>query len=92
MEAVPLPFGSIAYLRENITEETTENGVEYSADEYTVTSGLSFNALKRKVEANFAKWLSFAKEQEEDEIEADIDLLEIAADHEERLCLLELGV
>ncbi|MBQ9663667.1 MAG: hypothetical protein IJV40_11005 [Oscillospiraceae bacterium] len=87
-----LPFGSIAYLRENITEETTEDGVQYSADEYTVTSGLSFIALRRKVEADFAHWLSIAKEQEEEETEADIDLLEIAADHEERLCLLELGV
>lgn len=92
----PVPDGSVVFLRENIEEvQDPEGGTRYSADEYTVFSAHSEEKLLKKVTEDFDKWLGYAKEQEAldggDDLD-NLDLLEIAADHEERLCMLELGV
>lgn len=92
----PIPGGAVAYLRENIEEvPAPDGGTQYSADEYTVFSAHSEGNLLKKVTEDFDKWLGYAKEQEAldggDDLD-NLDLLEIAADHEERLCMLELGV
>lgn len=96
IQVEPVPGGSIAYLRENIEEvQTAEGETQYSADEYSVASQHSPDRLLDRITKDFASWLEYAKEQEtmvgEDDLDT-LDLLELAADHEERICMLELGV
>ena len=90
-----LPDGrSIAYLRENIEEiQDQDGGTMFAADEYSTRAAMKPEKLKARIEKAFDTWLDWVKSlyEDEDEVE-DPDLLEIAADHEERICMLELGV
>ena len=80
------------FLRENITKIQTEDHEYWEANEYSITSNLSENFLRNSLANNYIEWLAFAKEKSEVESISSPDIMELMADHEERICLLELGV
>ena len=90
--------GTVVYFRENIEEVESAFQMlygRYVADEYSVAIRCSTDIAKKRVEENYDSWLRHAKNNER-HMEPSVDratiLMELAADHEERLCLLELGV
>ena len=88
---MPLPDGNHAdvRLRTNIAHAATEDGEMWEADEhYFRAPGYM---TKRYVTEHFEELLDYEPEDESEENTEDL-LLEMAADHEYRLCLLELGV
>lgn len=83
-----VPDGTTVRLRENIEE--CEDG--WCADEYTVQlKHCPIETARRRINANRALFLAQAIEAAQDAPSAP-DTMEIMADHEERICLLELGV
>lgn len=92
------PDGTVVFFRENISDgqyEPAMGGNVYSADEYTIVIHGSVAVARKRVEANYEVWLEAAKEASTPSVpvpDASAMLLELAADHEERICLLELGV
>lgn len=102
VEVVEAPNGAIAYFRENIEEIEApgeEGGTAYQADEYFTYIVGTFATAQARVTANPDAWRAKAKADEErrqaeedaagGEDAADL-LMELAADHEERICVLEL--
>lgn len=101
-KVVEAPDGCIAYFRENIESceaPGEEGGTAYRCDEYSLFMRCSATLARARISANSALWLEKAKAEEarrEAEEEAasgepvaDL-LMEMAADHEERICMLEL--
>lgn len=101
-QVVEAPDGAIAYFRENIEKceaPGEEGGTAYRCDEYFVYLRCPFAVAKARVTANPEAWLAKAKADEAQreaegsaasaEPTADL-LLELAAAHEERICMLEL--
>ena len=103
-EVVEAPGGAVAFFRENITKIEAfgeEGGTAYEADEYSTFVHGSFTMAKNRVTANPGLFKARAKEEEaqreaEEEAASSVPtedlLVEMAADHEYKLCLLELGV
>lgn len=98
VQYMTVPDGTIVFFRENIKDGGHDPALgcdTYVADEYSVLIHSGPAVAKSRVEANYEAWLAEAKRQaEKDTPPADMDtmLLELAADHEERICMLELGV
>ena len=90
--------GTIVFFRENISEgqyDPVMDVEKYSADEYTVVLHCSAAVARKRVEDNLDMWFEAAKEASTPSVplpDPSAMLLELAADHEERICLLELGV
>ena len=61
----------IICFRQNIEEVTTEEGVQYTADEYTLIVPVS-QALNKRIEANFEMWLNKAISEDYDRAAADV--------------------
>lgn len=103
-EVVAAPGGAIAYFRENIEEAQTTDAegntqTGYTADEYPVFIRSPLAIAKKRVNAKPSAWLAKAKEEFADRqaVEetaaagtTEAMLLELAADHEERICMIEL--
>ncbi len=101
-KVVSAPDGAIAYFRENIEKcdaPGDEGGTCYRCDEYFVYIQCTQAVAQQRVAANTAAWLAKAKADEDrreaDEAAASEDsvettLMELAADHEERICVMEL--
>ena len=83
----------IICFRQNIEEVTTEEGVQYTADEYTLIVPVS-QALNKRIEANFEMWLNKAISEDYDRAAADVrarrNLLLARTDKE--MCLDRLGL
>ena len=102
VEVVEAPNGAIAYFRENIEEIPApgeEGGTAFQADEYATYIVGTFAVAQARVNAAPAAWKAKAKaeaarQEAEEEAASGEDaaelLLELAADHEERICILEL--
>lgn len=102
VDVVEAPNGAIAYFRENIEEieaQGEDGGTAFQADEYTTYIVGTYARIKDRVTANQDAWKAKAKAEavrHEAEYEAASGeeaaelLLELAADHEERICVLEL--
>jgi len=103
-EVVEAPGGAVAYFRENIeqTQTTDAEGnaqTVYTADEYPVYIRGPLATAKKRVNAKPSLWLAKAKEEfaarqaaEEAAQAGNTEelLMELAADHEERICMMEL--
>lgn len=89
---MPLPDGTHAdvRLRTNIQQEAAEDGEVWTADEHYFRCMAAF-MTKTYVEEHFDELLDYEPEEQEEANTKEL-LLEMAADHEYRLCLLELGV
>ena len=61
----------IICFRQNIEEVTTEEGVQYTADEYTLIVPVS-QALNKRIEANFEMWLNKAISEDYDRAAAEV--------------------
>ena len=61
----------IICFRQNIKEVHTEDGTQYTADEYTLTVPTS-QALNKRIEANFDAWLNKAISEDYDRAAADV--------------------
>ena len=61
----------IICFRQNIEEVTTEEGVQYTADEYTLIVPVS-QALNKRIEANFEMWLNKAISEDYDREAAEV--------------------
>ena len=61
----------IIFFRQNIEEVTTEEGVQYTADEYTLIVPVS-QALNKRIEANFEMWLNKAISEDYDRAAAEV--------------------
>ena len=102
VEVVEAPNGAVAYFRENIEEIEApgdEGGIAYQAEEYSLYVSGAVSVIRGRITANPAPWFAKAKQEaamrkaEEDAASAQdpaVLLLELAADHEERLCMIEL--
>lgn len=88
----PTDDGVTVRFRENIEEVINDEDSKWEADEYSLFLPKCNEALARKrVGKNEALFLAQAKENAQD-VPVEPDVLELMADHEERICLLELGV
>ncbi len=80
------------WLRQNITKEETEEGIRYRYDEAYMQSPSEPDITSE----NFPEWFERASVWEEaepiPEPTTEEFLLELAGEHEYRICLLELGV
>ena len=85
----------IICFRRNIEEVTTEEGVQYAADEYTLIVPAS-QGLDKRVEANFDAWLNKAISEDYDRAAAEVraarDKLLAESDKEMVLDRMELEV
>ena len=102
VEVVEAPGGALAYFRENIKRIDAfgeESGYAYEADEYSTFLQGSYEIAVERVNANPELFKLRAKEEEakreaEEEAAAaeptEMLLLEMAADHEERICMIEM--
>ena len=88
---MPLPDGKHAdvRLRTNIAHTATDDGEIWTADEHYFRAPGYMTAAY--VAEHFEELLDYEPEDENEESTEEL-LLEMAADHEYRLCLLELGV
>ena len=101
-QVVEAPDGAIAYFRENIEKREApgeEGGTCYRCDEYSIFIRSPLAVAQARVAANPTAWAEKAKaeeaQREAEEAAASAEptadlLLELAADHEERICMLEL--
>lgn len=89
---MPLPDGVYAdvRLRTNIQRTETEESEEWTADEHYFRGTASY-MTESYVNEHFDELLDYDPEEQKEE-NTEALLLEMAADHEYRLCLLELGV
>ena len=85
----------IICFRQHIEEATTEEGVQYTADEYTLIVPVS-QALNKRIEANFEMWLNKAISEDYDRAAAEVraarDKLLAESDKEMVLDRMELEV
>ena len=101
-QVVEAPGGAIAYFRENIEAceaPGEEGGTAYRCDEYFIFLKCPLAVATARVNSNKTAWKEKAiaeearREAEEEAAAggsaADL-LMELAADHEERICMLEL--
>ena len=61
----------IICFRQNIEEVTTDEGVQYTADEYMLTVPVS-HELNKRIEANFEMWLNKAISEDYDRASAEV--------------------
>lgn len=87
----PTEEGTTIRFRENVTEVEGPEGTMWEADEYSVFLKCGEETARMRVGKNAALFLAQAKEMAED-VPPIPDVLELMADHEERICMLELGV
>lgn len=87
IEAIPKKRGMVLVrFYDNIMP--TENGAEW--DEYTLELP-SYPMLKTDIEANYNAFFRQAQLLDDEKSNSDAELLlEMAAEHEERICMLEL--
>lgn len=86
---MPLPNSRMAdvRLRVNITEVQTEECTGWEADEHYFRAAMT----RDYVEQHFDELLDYVPVDPEEETTESL-LLQMTADHEYRLCLLEMGV
>ena len=89
---MPLPDGVYKDVRlcVNVQKIEGEEGERWEADEHYFRTGAAFMNYAY-IEAHFDELLSYDPAVEQEEVTENL-LLEVAADHELRICLLELGV
>lgn len=101
-QVVEAPGGAIAYFRENIESceaPGEEGGSAWRCDEYSIFIGCPVEVATARVNTNKAAWKEKAMAEEARREAAEEEaasepatslLMELAADHEERICMLEL--
>lgn len=83
----------IICFRQNIEEVTTEEGVQYTADEYTLIVPVS-QALNKRIEANFEMWLNKAISEDYDRAAAEVRAArdKLLAESDKEMVLDRLGL
>jgi len=93
-----VPGGTIVFFRQNIKDagaDPVSGEALYQADEYSVVMLVPIAVAIKRIEVDYDLWLNRAMSDDADDgtdVDAATILMELAADHEERLCLLELEV
>lgn len=83
----------IICFRQNIEEIETEDGTQYSADEYTLTSPVSL-ALNKRVEDNIEAWRERAMQEDYDRVAAEVRAIrdKLLADSDKEMVLDRMGL
>ena len=83
----------IICFRQNIEEVHTEDGTQYTADEYMLTVPSS-QALNKRIEANFDAWLNKAISEDYDRAAADVREVrnKLLAESDKEMVLDRLGL
>ena len=83
----------IVCFRQNIEEVQTEEGVQYTADEYVLIVPVS-QALNKRIEANFEMWLNKAISEDYDRAAAEVRAArdKLLAESDKEMVLDRLGL